>query len=738
MSFMKKIKRISAFLIGILMCISAAGCKSNKAKEYIIPNELSAVDASVLAQNDNYELKWDNNAGCVMLIDKKDGSIWSTTPYNTYMEQNDSIALNSAVSIEYYDLSDSSMQSDKSYNCVMEGSVSSKQIDGGICVTYYFSVAEVTVPVYFTLEENGIRVTVKAKEIIESGKTKLISVSLAPYLCSTANKQDESSYLLIPTGSGALMYTDDELNKSSRDYSGEVYGTDASRMRLDVTANEEHITLPVFGAKTADDTALFAVIESGAESARIDASAGSMRYGYSNAYATFYVRGFDEIEQIIGSWRADAMALAETWSKTAEYSVCYYPLKGENSDYSGMASFYRNYLEEKGLLKKSGLEQKKIQLEIVGGALTKKFFLGIPYESVVPLTTLNQAQDIINEISLKTDKNLNVLLNGYGSEGADVGKIGGGFDFSSVLGSNKEYSAIDKYCKSNSINLFNDYELIYFNKSGNGFTELFDTAKTANLQKASISPLKINIRMPDEDAKKASMLKRNLLEDAIEELIDNTDGFSGVGLGSLGYTAYSDYSDESSYMKAGTELQVSKLVNVVKKSGKNVILRSANAYCAGLADSVCDVALDNGGYNAFDVSVPFYQMIYAGSIPLYSTPLNFSSDTRATLLKAIESGVAPNWCVIKSHNSEINSENGEFYYAMEYDALKDEILSIAKETEDYYSQIAGTSILKHELLSRGISKTVFENGVTVYVNHTSNKVNVQGNTIDSKSYLIDS
>lgn len=585
-NFMKKIQRMSAFLMSLLLCASAAGCKSAEPNKYIIPEALSVVESSIISENENFSLGWDSDAGCIMLTDKQSEKVWSTTPYGALKEQNDSIALNSAINIEYYDLSDSSMQSDKSYTCVTEGTVSAKSIEDGICVKYYFGVAEVTIPVYFQLKENGLSVTLKAKEIVESGKTKLISVSLAPYLCSAVNKQDKSSYLMIPTGSGALMYTDDELNKSSRDYSSEVYGTDASRMMLDVTANEEKITLPVFGAKDYDGTAMFAVIENGAESARIDASAGSMRYGYSNAYATFYVRGFDEIEQIIGSWRADAMALSETWSKTAEYSVSYYPLSGEAADYSGMAAFYRDYLKEKGQLNKSSIEQKNMQIEILGGALTKKFFLGIPYNTVTALTTLEESKAIISEIADKIGSDFDVLLNGYGSTGVDIGEIGGGFEFSSELGSHKKYSEIQKFCNSKGINLFNDYELIYFNKSGNGFTELFDTAKSANLQKASISPLRVNIRMPDEDADKVSMLKRSLLGDAADKLIDKTEDVSGVGLGSLSNTAYSDYTDESTYMKDGTEEQVTEIVNKIKKSGKKVMeLRYPNtSFCFRSSD----------------------------------------------------------------------------------------------------------------------------------------------------------
>ena len=736
---MKNFKRLAACFISILICITSTGCNSNKLKvdKYKIPNNLTMVADGVLAQNEKFELSFDSNVGCVLLYDKEKNTYWGTTPYGAYEKQDDSLQLNSILKIEYYDLSDYSMQTDMSYNCNFEGTVGSKRIKDGICITYYFSVAEVTIPVYFKLEEDGLSVIVKAKEIVESGKTKLISVSLAPNFCSTPNTQDESSYLLIPTGSGALMYTDNEINRSTRDYSGEVYGADGARMRLDVTANEEKVNCPVFGAKTSDNAAVFGIIEKGDESARIDASAGSMRYGYSNVYATFYVRGFDEIEQVIGTKNTDATALAETWYNKAEYKVKYYPLYGDDANYSGMARFYRDYLKNKGKLKESDLEQKNLQLEIIGGALTKKFILGIPYETVTSLTTFKQAQSIINEISKKNDSGFNVLLNGFGESGMDIGKVGGGFKFSSAFGSSKDYEEIQKYCKTNSINLFNDFELVYYNSSGNGFSGYFDTAKTANLQRASVYPLKVNIRMDDDTADKVNMLKRELLDKAVDILIKKNDNISGIGLGSLASVAYSDYSNDATYAKYGIGEQVERLIKSIKKNGKKVNLRSANSYAACVANSICDVALDNGSYSVFDEEVPFYQMVFGGSIPLYSTPLNFSNDIRATLLKSIESGVSPNWCVIESHNSAISSGKDEFYFAMEYDYIKEDILTIAAETEKYYSKISKAKIFTHEYVLDGVSKTVFENGITVYVNHNNKKVNLNGKTLEAQSYSID-
>ena len=143
---------------------------------------------------------------------------------------------------------------------------------------------------------------------------------------------------MVPTGSGALMYTDDDRSANGRAYSGEVYGTDAARLLLHPVENEEAICLPVFGAKTDAQNALFAVIDQGAGAAWIEALAGNSRYDYANVYARFLYRGYDEMEY---SSRWESKALSAGCKSDAVYSVCYYPLKGEQADYTGMAQFYR-------------------------------------------------------------------------------------------------------------------------------------------------------------------------------------------------------------------------------------------------------------------------------------------------------------------------------------------------------------------------------------------------------------
>lgn len=733
---MKVANKLLICILVFIQCIALTGCASNKVVKYTIPSGLKCESACIAAENENYCLQWDDETCCLLLKNKVTNYIWSSVPYDAYCEGNTSSALNSALGIEYYDLTDSSTQTDKSYTCVSEGNISAELIKNGICVTYYFSVAEVTIPVKYTLKNEGIKISVEARDITESGKTKLTAISFAPYFCSVKNVEDKSAYLLIPAGSGALMYTDDEITKSSRNYSGEVYGNDASRFRLDVVENEEAIFAPVFGAKSADGNALFAVIDDGAEAARIDAASGSARYGYSNVYASFLVRGYDEIEQIIGSWRSDALALSETWSNDAVYSVSYYPLSGENADYSGMAKFYREYLIRNNEISSNADEQKAYCLNIIGGAHTKKFLLGVPYDSVAALTTCEEALSILKEAVDKTEQKPCVIMSGYGESGISIGKIAGGYTINNRLGGNSGISKIENYCSGNGIPVFTNFEILYYTKTGNGFSTMFDSAKTANLQSSGIYPLKVNIRLPDESQKKVHILNRKLLNKATDKLVKFTENkFSGIGLGALGTVAYSDYSDESTYMKAGTEKQVEKLISTVKNSGHSVLLNSANSYAAGIVDCICDVPLDNGNYASFDEAIPFYQCIFSGVTPLYSTAINYSADQRLALLKAVESGVSPQFILTKNNCVDLTDSAETYFYATNYESNIGNIASMVKETSGYFSAIKGLKIKSHFINDNGITKTVFENGLTVFVNYNNEAKIIENQTVEAMSFI---
>ena len=63
--------------------------------------------------------------------------------------------------------------------------------------------------------------------------------------------EDQSSYLFVPSGSGALIYPYEWISDSSKSCSYPVYGDDLQYAQADgdETTNREPVRLPVFGSK---------------------------------------------------------------------------------------------------------------------------------------------------------------------------------------------------------------------------------------------------------------------------------------------------------------------------------------------------------------------------------------------------------------------------------------------------------------------------------------------------------
>lgn len=734
---MKKIqKTIVILLCGFLLL---AGCGEGVTLKYNLPKTFSKGENGVVDENDNYALIWDDAAKCALLKNKQTGYIWSTTPYDFYTTGETSYSMSSPVVIEYYDPTDNSVQGEKALDVIEQETISTEIKDKKIYNTFYFANSEITVKLAYYLDNNSLKVSFNSNDLFESGKKKLINVSITPFLCAVANSESRDSYLFVPAGCGALMYVDEDLGEDSRDYRGEVYGNDPARTQLDNPADEEPIRLPCFGAVSGEN-AMFGIVESEEGAATICASAGASGRGYSNAYINFNVRGYNNIEWDIGDSKGtevanDVLMLNDIWPSNREFTVGYYPLSGVNADYNGMAECYKEYLKKNNLLVKSETEQKNYQLTLIGGAKTKDFFLGIPYDKFLNVTDFKKSKEILNDLTEAFDFKPAVVLKGYGKYGIDVSEIGGGFEFASALGSKKDQIELEDYCKDNSIPIYTDFDLIRFNESGNGFNTFFDSARTANAETVLYYPEKKNIRTEDTSVRSIKYLSRYSVLDTVDKLISFTASrVSGVSLSSFSETAYSDYKDEEYMLKSKYNEQSAKVINLVKKSGHDVFLSAANAYAAGICDGITNAPVQSGDYNVFDEQIPFYQMVYSGSIPLYGTPLNLSLNSQKSLLRMVESGVSPSFRIGYEIDSVLTSNANSEFYGISYSNNKNLIINTLQTTADYYQSIKDSTIKEHRIISEGITKTVFENGVTVYVNHSSDDITVEGIELKAMSF----
>ncbi len=775
-----------AVVLCLLLCLlpGCGGENEPNREAYVLPESFETIDSQVLGENANYSLKWDDEYKSVMMYSKTGEKVWGTTPDEFYKAGETNNFVSSPLIIEVVNVSSLGVSKGRAYDgCIEAGTLSAKKIENGVEVTYYFDEFQVSVPVQFSLRENSMAVSVDTTRITEGDVFQLVSVSLAPYACAVEipltekpdaedeeeDDEDEDEddididldfdfdfeedadedvapasvaadaaekpledntavdaaavnllddYLFIPVGSGALVSP--TLKDYRREYKAEVYGTDASRYQPYEYYKEENIKMPVFGVKAGSD-ALVGIMEQGAELASIEMSAGNERMRYSNIAATFNLRGKD----IYADKKSYTATMTTRYSKAmvdATLMVGFYPLAGDDADYIGMANTYREYLLDNGLTKKT-VAQNPYALSILGNVVTTSLAFGVPYDSTKSMTTFAEAADMIKDLAAATKLNPSVQLVGYGSSGMDIGEVAGGYKFAGVSGSKKEYAALTDYATKNNIPLFTDFDLIYFNKSGNGFSASSDVAKTATLHKSEVYHRMLALRAQDEDRGAFRLLNRANLIEAMEKLLKKDDklGVTGYSFSTLGTTAYSDYTQPEHQVKHNMGADVTSMLTSVLKAGHTVATDNANDYAAIMSDTIFNVEVDPRYTDAFDAYVPFYQIVFKGYVPMYSEALNLSSNYEASVLQALASGVGLGYTLLENYDVSYAASVQTNLYSSLYSAKKAQIVETVAKYSDYYKAINGATITDYAVQDNGVTVTTFSNGVVAYTNSTAVK-----------------
>ena len=732
-----KFKRIFSLVLVLLFCL-ITGCSGDNSekivlpKGYKLPKEMRTVKSGIVAENENTELSWDVDKGCVLLKNKNTGVIWSTTPYEFYSKNetaNKYVAdgICSVIRVTYIDKKNNNeieLNSNSDANFTLAA-----KLKNGIKIIYYFDKVGISVPVLFVLEGNGVSVSVDISNITEK-ENKVYKVSLLPFFASAKN--DDNTYLFVPSGSGALMYTDDNY-RTPRLYSEPVFGEDLVEQSIYKISDTEKVRLPVFGAKNKEN-ALFAVITAAADIAEISGNAGDPQYGYSGAYASFYLRGKTE---------SNLKGQANSNSKLIKYSeglvsqkratVRYIMLDSQNSDYNGMVKAYREYLaENEGL--KTDIASPDTVLTIFGGATQRKLFLGVPYNSFYAMTTLKQAKTILADINKNTEASMAVNFKGFGVDGLDNTVIAGDFKPEKALGNKKELKEFMNWCKSESIDAFYDFDMISMKKSSNDYSKR-DSAITPSGVRAKAYEYTTVIREQDKTSYRYLNSRYGIASSANNIIVAAMDlGLNGIGFSSLTSTAYSDYSSADYYCKANMSVDVNRILEISKKQGFKTIGESANSYAATKLDYIFNSPTTSSKYNSLDKDIPFYQMVLRGATGLTGSIINLSASPETEFLNTVSLGCSLGFTVCNQTDLSFVRGGQSAASLSVYEGLSQEMTECINSAKPLLQILGSAKIVSYERKNE-LSTTVFENGVTVCVNYGETPIKTSYGTVEARSFI---
>lgn len=732
--------RVLSLLIVMLML---SGCGNEAAvkltKKYSLPKTQAVLSSGEVAENPNYSMYWDDTYKSVTITEKSSGKKWSTIPYDTKKQEVGGYArvnLHSPITIWYIEENGNQIKSMGGFQgSINKETVSCEKTENGIRVTYYFDTLSISVPVEYVLEPDGFLARIPIKDI-EENENLVYSISLLPFFVATENSKD--SYLFVPSGSGALIYTDAE-SKSWGTYSESVYGDDAITTVYADVSSDYGIKLPIYGVKDSlNKKGCLAVITSGAESAKIEAQAADTEIGYSSSYATFLLRGYDyvTISDISGKG-SNVEKYSDSIVDIDYFAVKYLLISDEkNTDYNGMAHIYRDYLIKNGQLKESQTESN-YYFNILGGARVQEMFLGIPYNTTASATTLNVAYEIIKEAEEKCGKMPSVQLKGFGDYGLDIGKIAGGFDISSEFGSNKDLKKITEYVENGGAELYMDFDVLRFSSSSSGASTMFDAAATANFTSGMTGGYDAASNKMREDYPEVGFIKRSKLLSVVEKLTDKAHKLSikGISLGSLSNIAYSDYSSNGYVVKTGMSKDAIKGFETVKNAGFKTASSMANLYVAGISNAIFGTPHSSSKYDILDIDIPFYQMVFKGYVPIYSSEINLSSNQRKYFLEALKTGQGLGFSVCGDYEMDfITGENSALAGSVWKD-VKADIYSMVKESAEFLDDVQKESVVGYEILDKNFSRTEFSNGTVVYVNTSDTAKDTPFGQVEGNDFL---
>ena len=735
--------------LALFMCVlSLAGCgrTHTDAEKYITDTEklnfskyssyeftavpLDEAQLSALAgyekicENKFLELYFNKINAAAAVADKRSGRLWFTnSPYIYEDTKIDKSSLNMYLSqlyVEYID-GQNQKQADSYTQSVESGDFSYKTDDRSLAVTYDFinntkessesgkkeQLFEITLK--YELDEESLIVSVPMSDVVYNEKIPPLRISVLPHFGAALNS--EQGYLFVPDGSGAIIEFDDD-KYSSINYYTNVYGNDKVLNVTERPQQTAQTALPVFGIHKGGSSVL-AIIEDGDAIAAVNAARAGAYSSFNEVYASFTAFASESIS--VGSITNTKSVGTQSDCYQGTLRVKYVFLSAEDSGYDGMASYYREYLAATGQLTKSDRAAAGLNLELLGAADKLKSVLGIKYTGTETLTSAGEAVDILKELSDKGVSGINLKYTGWFNGGLKQ-ELPVKIKISSAIGGKKEFLALAEYTDANNIGFYPSVEILTAVTGSSGFNR-FDSV-SRQIDQKDAKEYVYDLVTGEEDGYRY-IISPSALPEIFGKFTDAYSGLSvnGLCISDIGKCVFADYTKNENIDRVTAANIYRQLLNGIDETYDAVMTTGGNLYSASYSDIILEAPFESSGFNITDRSVPFYQIVYHGSLSYSGEPLNTAYDYDYPLLKSIEYGGTPYFQLMAADGSVIKNTDYSIYCSSSYEVWKEQVAEAYSMSEDALKDVKNAYITGHEMLSEGVFRTEYENDVSVYVNY---------------------
>ncbi len=694
-----------------------------------------------VAENEKLILSADFTTGEICVTEKATGMQWFSNPQD---RDEDKLApiktrLSAQLHVMFLDLETLNTQEQDNFGAsIRKGGMTHELLENGIKFTFAFPAANVYIPVQYVLCDDGFQAEIITDEIKYVGSKAFLveSIALLPYF--GAGGLEDDGYLLVPDGSGSLIQFNNN-KQTTQAYSSVVYGSNPTLLKSEQESVRENITLPVFGVKS-NDHAVMGVIISGEASSKISASTSkkvnSYNFAYSSAIITEYSKKTHEGNRLAAN-QTRVIDYNNDLYDGKNYAVRYYFLEGDDASYSGMSKRYREFLEEREMLKKSKLaDDKYMVIDLIGAVSIQKYVVGIKMPVVTALTTYNEVCTIVKELKEQGVEKLIVNYIGALDSGLN-NEMYNGVKTESVLGTKKEFQEMVSYLEQEGVLLFLETNPVDLYENGNGYKENRDSVKGFFNQYAFQYKYSLDSKLPQEDSR-WHLLRPQLVPDVVSDFTNSAADWNinNISIDKLGEMVYSNYVVNENTISRVQALKLwEETLKTTSEKAEYLMLHGGNAYCAPYADIITDTADTGSNFDMQDQNIPFYQLTFQDSLVLASNAINTTVDYEKAFLNALETGCNLKFNLIYGNVSQLVGTEYNDMVSYSYEYWKDIAVEKYLELQEVGERFAGQEIIAHEIVDTDVTVTSYESADLI-INYRDENYVYNNITIPAKDYII--
>lgn len=690
--------------------------------------------ATITGGDGSLQLTVDAATGVVQVTDSLTGKTWLSNPVSSEEDPTASVVSNDNVMSQLlirYNGGGTNLLDAAFYACQQrgEGTLVVYQAPDVVTAVYEFTTLGITVPVQYRFDGRSLVAAVPDGGVIESGDCALVSISILPYY--GAGDMNEEGYILLPDGAGALVNFNNGKISEGRLELETLYG-DRTKTLETPAETTQPVLLPGFGfCHETAKAGLFCYAAQGAHGGTITANVAGRETGLNYAYYTFLYRSYDTQVQMENTYMSKAKLINDSRNTgAAAYEMRYVFLQPDNYGLGGMADACRSLVfgDQKTLVD----GKMPLLVDLYTGVRVRTNFLGIPYNTLRPLTTFQQAEQILEELKQAGVDNSVFRLLGVDRDGAVGGRAKDTLKPASSLGGKAGLLSLQE---QGGVTVYPEVELVSYTRGGG----LFASSRMAlNLLYEGIeqSAFTVASGMVSEETP-TKLIKAASIMEAASSLKDSLSrsGVKGISSTGLGRAPYADFT-RSAPCRLEETAAAMKQAAATLSTDQSLLLSAPTVNTLPLADVVTDLPVRSSGYLLEDTEVPFLQMVLSGHVVYGGEDVNLSGDPRETLLRTIETGSALSASLMWEDYESVKKTGLNHLYACTWSQQAESLTGWYGELQEVLGDVWGTQMIDVTVITNEARAVTYANGTRIAVNYGEKPVKWKGQTVPAGGYFV--